>query len=397
MLLIILVLVASCSGDEPTLEKAYRSTDDNPYIISLQRMLANGEEMYRQIYGKTRTLNTVKNIIKLKSATRSTSIDDLELYVVNYTEGGYALLSADCRLSPVYAISNEGELNLSDTVKNEGLNWYINTCLPELCSDFSGGILPDSTKHDLTEVFISFQDKVVYSEPLLGTSLSRFHQSYPYNEYCPKIDDVSCKVGCGPLAIGTIMGYYSWPLSAEGYTFNWGVMRSNPTDLSWARLFAIIGSAKFGNVNYGITSTGMYPKYVSEVFNKMQYSVSDKRGLNISLVIQEHKANSPVFVTGYKYLTNSTTGSLEQSGHAWILDGSYSITHDSPIIEDDDKGKVTDYFLHCVWGWGGSSNGYYLYYSSSLGSRPESGDNGYKSTLPAYSDLSIWYGIKPRK
>lgn len=60
-------------------------------------------------------------------------------YFVNFEEGGFRILSADCRRPPLIGHGEEGELHLADTLSNPGLNWYVNNCLPDLAtSGFEG-------------------------------------------------------------------------------------------------------------------------------------------------------------------------------------------------------------------------------------------------------------------
>ncbi len=55
--------------------------------------------------------------------------------------------------------------------------------------------------------------------PLLTSS---WHQSYPYNAYCPMGDGGRCVVGCLATAIAQIMWYHQWPPFGNGsYSYTW--------------------------------------------------------------------------------------------------------------------------------------------------------------------------------
>lgn len=40
-------------------------------------------------------------------------------------------------------------------------------------------------------------------------------------------------------------------------------------------------------------------------------------------------------------------------GHAWVSDGCYF------CVDAGDRNKITETYLHCDWGYGGSGNGYF--------------------------------------
>jgi len=63
-------------------------------------------------------------------------------------------------------------------------------------------------------------DPGVEGEPLLT---STWHQSYPYNLYCPYGDGGQTVVGCVATATAQIMAYYQWPPSGNGSeSYYWG-------------------------------------------------------------------------------------------------------------------------------------------------------------------------------
>jgi hypothetical protein len=149
------------------------------------------------------------------------------------------MLSADRRRPAVLALSDEGSMHLSDTTYNDGLNWYINEAL----SSFGSTIVkPDTTIHSTYPNEPYTTTTTVYSERLLTGFLSTFSQRYPYNIYCYTDSAEQAVVGCTPLAVGTVMGYYKWPESYESYTFDWTSMYSSSMNTMWARLFEILGA-----------------------------------------------------------------------------------------------------------------------------------------------------------
>ena len=73
---------------------------------------------------RTRTIVTIIGIIlsvAMFTATMEAFVT-VQSYLVNYADdAGFALLSADSRLRPIYAISDEGSMSFSDTTYNKGL------------------------------------------------------------------------------------------------------------------------------------------------------------------------------------------------------------------------------------------------------------------------------------
>ena len=91
-------------------------------------------------------------------------------------------------------------------------------------------------------------------------------------------------------------------------------------------------------------------------------------------------------------------GQALEGGHAWIVDGGYKWIHrfpDEAIYPGTGPVIKTTYYFHCVWGWGGDANGYYLY-DNTLGGKPASqreGESGECSYI--FSSLSLYTNLVP--
>ena len=222
ILLPIGIVLTSCTSEEPLINESvdsFQVTDS--YFIPIDEALANAEIMFARIGVKsTRASGRIKSIERFKTSTRSDISSTHGLYIVNYeNECGFALLAADRRLSPVYALSEEGSLSLADTINNPGLNWYINGVLPSLMNDIVAPI--DTTALPIFPIEKPWSYYEKYSDPLLKGFMAKFHQYGPYYNYIQEIDNNHCPVGCLPLAIGTVVGYYEWPQTIENYIFPW--------------------------------------------------------------------------------------------------------------------------------------------------------------------------------
>lgn len=195
-----LAVIASCSDNEQLPEPIPEPGNHNSHFVPLDDAIRKAEKTFSDFFGATRAGRTVKNVEFLNSTTRADGSDiNGQFYIVNYeNDGGFAVLSSDDRLEPVYALSDEGSLHLSDTIENKGLSWYMNRYLT------AAAINPvDTGKHDFEgpspELF-----RIIRTPQ--SSFLQKFHQGTPYNKYCFTTSGQPAKVGCGPLAVGTMMG-----------------------------------------------------------------------------------------------------------------------------------------------------------------------------------------------
>lgn len=155
-------------------------------------------------------------------------------------------------------------------------------------------------------------------------------------------------------------------------------MHSNRYDDGWSRLFEIVGRQHYLNSDYSNPlSTGTSPANYIKAFRNMGYINQKLVNFSTTLVGNELKSNKPVLCRGnHKDLLD---------GHAWVIDGGYVIESEvRPIIKDEKPEIVFRYYFNCVWGWNGSNNGYFQYYSNT-------------KNLDSYEGLQIVYGFTPNK
>ena len=130
-------------------------------------------------------------------------------YIFNAADnGGYAIIAADDRISPVLGFSNQGNIDLDNMPENMA-SWldYYNYEINSLKSD--ADIVLD-TPVSRNEV-----------KPMLD---NYWRQTDPYNLLCPVYDGIQCPVGCVALAMAQIMYYHKWPV---------GVVDSIPSYINW--------------------------------------------------------------------------------------------------------------------------------------------------------------------
>ncbi len=359
------LVLAACSSEEPIAPPMVENDamGANPYRVSLTDALKNADALLGEL-GEGETTRSVERKVESveyysRPGTRALGGDTL-LYLVNYADdAGFALLSADSRLRPIYAISDEGSMSFSDTTYNKGLALFARGVEAELASLPSIQLPIDSLPEG---PIINPEGTVTLTSqksPMLGYHQSRWYQRNPYNIYCFTNDGRQAVVGCAAIAVGQIMSYYQHPTSYAGYMFDWEGMNAGTNLENIARLVQLLGNADNLRMNYGVSSSGAAPSRIAPTFNNMGYENPGYLApFNENAVKTNLVENGPVFVGGYN----------SEEGHAWVIDG-----YKQYIYLNLGTGFKTydDVLFHCVWGWGESSNGYFYWApTNSLGGDP---------------------------
>ena len=258
--------------------------------------------------------------------------NDESFYIFNAADnGGYAIIAADDRISPVLGFSDQGNIDLDNMPENmaswlEYYEYEIN-----------------SLKSDADIVL----DTPVYRNEVKPMLNSYWSQEYPpYNLLCPVYDGIQCPVGCTALAMAQIMYYHKWPVGvvdsippyANSYhnyelveglpatTFKWDLMKpsynsyeADESAYAVAELMRYCGQA----IKMGYTIDNSYAgaepacKALIERFSysrltkhvyKYQYSSYDWD----ELIYNELASGRPVLYAGYR---------TRDGGHAFVCDG----------------------------------------------------------------------------
>ena len=368
------LMLAACSSEEPMTPPTVENDamGANPYRVSLTDALKNADALLGEL-GEGETTRSAERKVESveyysRPGTRALGGDTL-LYLVNYADdAGFALLSADSRLRPIYAISDEGSMSFSDTTYNKGLALFARG----VESDVENAIASSPSISSPIDSLILMRRVVREVEPLLNYYQSRMDQVYPYNMYCFDANGNSAYAGSAAVAIAAIMSYYKHPTSYAGYTFDWPSWNYGPNWGGVALLINLLGDSNNLQMQYGNTSSTslasrIYPTFINMSYNGHQ-DLQDFSETEICTILDNHSSNNlntmgPVLVTGQRRVTNGIVG------HAWVIDGYVQYEINSPVIGE---GYVLeDVLFHCVWGWGGKCNGYFYWSNAqSLGGRP---------------------------
>lgn len=387
-LLIVAVLtsiIASCSTDiEPALTNEQSVND---YSLSLEESLSRVLPLLTEAEGQPtrsaeRKIKSSETITL--SGTRSSVLGGDEYYLVNFDNNqGFAIVAADKRAIPVLGFSPEGQFSYEEAVSNPNFNYYLEQ-FSELNQDVvNNEIYPMDPPIDWSKFTMSH---VIF--PLIPKSNRCINQTGTFSTYCK-----GSHAGCVPVAMATYMSYFKQPSSYKSYKFNWDEMTTadNRVDsilcqegkLGIARLLSLLGQPE--NLNVSIDG-GVYQWELDDLIKRtfknfgyqegvLEYFTSD-RGMKAL------RKKCPILINGL--------GRSSMTGHSWVIDGAM-IKKYSPVLN-----LPSEYFFHCIWGWGGFQNGYYNFTQFRF---PE-GD-GFEPTelmthqMNGYQGLHMMYDFKP--
>lgn len=358
--------------------------------VSLKQALLYAENSVNGINPTTRSAERkVKSteIYVAKPATRSAEDTEVSFYLINYEDNeGFAMVSTDCRATPVYAYSDSGNLTPEDFETNPFLKIFRDGSVEQYqieVASYDDRLpieLPDSIYGDITRLPIVEYDGGYYYERRSSETISKeellttyWHQKSPYGDFCP--NDTG---GCGPVAAAQIMAYHKHPAQFGISLYNWDLMTASSTLSSEdagadyvAQLILDIAEEADAEYNFGespiynTTSTEIVD--IKNAFREFDYSCGHPSSYNINRVTENIIAEQPVFIGGFND---------NNKGHAWVIDGyrhtayrtTYYYTYE-PYARYDTFITSSYTYFHCNLGWGPthtdqlSNNGYYYAYS----------------------------------
>ena len=280
-------------------------------------------------------------------------------YVFNF-DGGFVIVAADDVSSPILGYSDKG--NFDYETAPDGLLFMLNEnsrAIGMMASQgvsASGRIVSRWKNLEAYGVMRPDRGKPVV-EPLVQ---QKWNQDAPYNMYVP----AGCPTGCVATAMAQLMKYWNWPTTGTGehsYHWNGQILSANfgETTYEWDNMLDSYGGVGVTqeqkeavatlmyhcgvavNMMYEPGGSGAYSQDVPEAINAY-FSYSDhathiSKGGSYDEWIALLKSNIDQHIPLYY------SGQSPDGGHAFVCDG----------YDADD-------LFHFNWGWGGSSNGYFL-------------------------------------
>lgn len=383
-----LLLIGCNSEDELIKFQQNDSCGINKFHIPLDEALNIADALLSNLdENGTRSERLVSKVeVKRVANTRSKTCEaDTLLYLVNYEDDrGFALLSADKRLPLVYAISDEGHFEFSDTISNAGLAFFMNTVNSSIEYRLNNTEDVSTTRSDVTiewpvDYYEKFRGIYNVNPPLLGKQMSVLNQRSPWNKYC-FYNGERTYTGCAPLALATFMSLYQWPSSYEGMEIDWVSIREDNTNDTFAKFIRVLWERENLNVHPEfsdsgeIVGMGALNTRIVPTLRNMGYTVPNGlQNFNAEEVCKVLLRGIDRPYRRVPVLARGCTGPGKNGGHVWVIDG-YMKQHGkpgggiiSPGLEPQYNPNMPMYLFHCVWGWGGYNNGFFSFDENVLG------------------------------
>lgn len=355
----------SCSSEEPFLTKEQvenTSADPTQYHIDEDDAVCNAINLIQGLnQTPTRSANklNVKSIQYVKTnniATRSNDLPDTLLYVINFENNeGFAIMSADKRAFPVYAISDEGNFAY-DEKSNPGIDMLMNNITVDVQQRIIG--YPISP----TDTLISggFNDLHLYHKYHIGPHLTKYQRELSptcgISKYCKNRLGQPALTGRAAIALEQFISYM------ERYRLS----EATSDEDHVAHMIEVLGREDYLNLIYKDQNNEALFASNSETL----ITALTKWGFSVLVDFQSlfnynkcNQCNDFICHNGdLIHLLNRqpviVTGSSPQNSNlgVWIIDGYLG------CALSIDLGKEPTYvkkLYHCVWGEGGDCNGYY--------------------------------------
>jgi hypothetical protein len=278
------------------------------------------------------------------------------VYILNYEDAGFMVMSADERFIPVLAYVENGK-NYSDESRKQ--NHGFDNWLTQISETIVG--IQDGKKKPLEGIeglwdkqregagiglpskkgrSSACYDYTTIVLPLLSTN---YGQGDPYNtalgmnNFCPPFPwnpTGNPRVGCVATAMSQLMHYHNHP------NYNWNDINSiananRDTGLSVGMSYSCGESVTdASNIQAGLNSFGLYGHYWYYISQTSPiYPVENDLQSNRPVILFAQDPANPV-------------------AHVWITDGIYVYHQACPQAEI--------YYLNMNWGWYGDQNGWYF-------------------------------------
>ena len=276
------------------------------------------------------------------------------------TESSFVIVSADDRVTPILAYSNEYPFMTENMPDN--VSYWMNSLDDEIQFAMDNDVAASkdiaSEWDNLIKGIKSENKNKSFVAPLIHT---HWDQNVPYMNMCPG----GSVAGCVATAMAQLMKYWDWPHKGRGShsyeendygtitvnfantTYDWDNMIAKPDASSTQAQQNAVAILTYHcgvsvNMNYSPQGSGAYPsdiEYALETYfdydtllhdaYKEYYSEAEWK----SLLKTELDAARPVLYSGWD---------VNHAGHCFICDG----------YDEND-------FFHFNWGWGGYCDGYF--------------------------------------
>lgn len=414
-ILIIFLMIRCSSGDlsDSSLNKPELSMSkffvDERAAVKLLSGVHSIEQNARTTESRERRIEEVKSFKNEKGKT--------VFYIINYEDReGFVILSADKRLKPILAFSEDG--SFGEKTDNPGIQlWFdiikenfngaqrqseahidVINHWAQLEQNLRGGRILDeaiNTPELSCEWFVTHPLPGNSTVAHLTTNLSTWKQGIGYNAYCPAgVAVKNCKgdyqcskapTGCGPVAVAQVLKFHHKPVTANGHAYSSAMFNampknappqcqpSNANHINLAQLIRDAGKDMDAVYNTIVPALGIpmsgsgcqtwsIPGHIDNFFANRGFTSFDKDFFgNAATVSEELRANRPVIVFG------SNCAACAANQHIWVMDG----IKDLYAVFNDANGYCYEnhsIYYQMNWGWGDiSENNTWFSYTGIVG------------------------------
>lgn len=339
----------------------------------------------------------VKKIITIPDMNNEPAI-----YAINYKGGGYLLLSATEKETPVLGYSEKGHFKPKN-VSISYMDWLFDR-MHQVQTFRNDKNYKVPKKVEVEWAYYKQKGKknknTIRSTPSTTTEIlesygpllsSKWRQGSPYNDKTPNIGcsdyNGRAPVGCVALAAAKVARFHSY-----GGNYSWSIMEDKlydsdsgtPKANEVAQLLRDVGDVT--GMDYDCEGSGAPTENTSYFFkNNLGYAnggVFEALSINTAKtkVKQDITNDRPVIMEGYRTKYTYTTGwwiwkkthTGYKDGHTWVCDGykklktTIDTVVDGPLGPIHIKGEAVNDYYHMDWGWGNlgmgldNNNGWFL-------------------------------------
>ena len=351
-----------------------RALPDMPqksFVLPIEKSLELLKLVLPNTINLTRTSSSEIEILRIgdfKPSTRGNNgnnSDDPIIYIVPLDNGGSAIVGADIRMQPIYAILESTTLTPDDILLSsiDSTDTDVTNMVSGMLNRTIQSDIDNMNSRGMDSIILTPVDRYFYDTttiarqaPLLRTKWS---QQPPFNALCQ-----GKPAGCAPVALAQIFYRHRWPNSLGGETFNWDLMKlaeyyyNNPTYINptgayeAAKFIRKIGDAIKADYTTNSNQTTAKPIDVLAFFRTSPFNVNPTlQQYNIDKIKVILNDSLPIITFGID--------SYNQSRHTWVIDGyKYQKITVSDILTQTEQILWVN-LVHCNYGLRGQCDGYY--------------------------------------
>jgi streptopain len=393
ILLLFIIAFNSCSTEivenDAIQVQLENSIDTDSNFVNLSEVKGIANEIFsssKKMLSKGTTKKQIKEIKPISDHGKQTSY-----YIINYEGGGFIIISADKRVYPILAFSNENNFDLnSEYYPGLLVNWlfgqdnYVNKLrdgkIKEVynledhwkVSAIENRII--SAKQNLDFKTTETRNYTLISShgPLISTSWGQglgYNNSAPYGN-CSDYSNGRTPTGCVATAMSQIMKFHNYPSN-----YNWSIMPnhiySSTTTSSGANEISRLmrDAGNYVGMDWGCELSGADTEDAANALKNNFGYQSANYSDDYTNLINDVQSGYPVILKGGR-AEDWILFKIYRDGHAWICDGFES----AKIEVYAPAGRwgfiwrwVNLSSFHMNWGWNGSWNGWYSGLNNSVG------------------------------